>query len=141
MRIPVIGLIVSLLFIMSCKKDEERDDDEIPYVPVSFTIYPNNTIDYIEINGFRYYDSQGFKGIVVYRLNKDEFRVYDRACPYDFRKDCAQIEVEASFSTAIDSCCMSRYFLMDGMPFEGPASKPLLQYQATYNGNALHIYN
>ncbi len=86
------------------------------------------------------YITGGYNGIVVYRLNQDEFKAFDRACPYDFKNGC-RIIVESSFTTAVDSCCGSKFILTDGSPFNGPANVSLKEYRTYYDGTNLHISN
>jgi nitrite reductase/ring-hydroxylating ferredoxin subunit len=84
---------------------------------------------------------QPSRGIIVYRFSMDEFRAYERTCPYDPDHAAARVEVEATDVTAVDSLCGSKFLLTDGQPFKGPATLPLKQYQTYYDGNTLHIYN
>lgn len=131
-----VFLFVNSFF--SCSKDE---NETIPYVYVNFSINPNSTL-FIKLNvvGGWEYITGGYNGIIVYRLNQDEFVAFDRACPYDYKNGC-RIQVESSFTTAIDSCCGSRFVLTDGSPFNGPAHVSLKQYKTSYDGNYLHIFN
>ncbi len=134
-------MVVSLLFVLSCGKDEQNQGQGIiPNVYVNFTIYPN-TIDYIPPGGYKYYNDQGNRGIVLYRLDQNLFYAYERTCPYDPDKDCARVEVETSGVIAVDSCCMSQYILLDGSPFSGPSTLPLKQYRVQYDGSTLTVIN
>lgn len=108
-------------------------------VPVDILLYPN-TVDSIPVQGYKYLTA-GKRGILIYRFLVEEFMVYERTCPYDPEKDCSRIEIDASGSTVTDLCCGSRYLLIDGTPFKGPAHYRLQQYQWTYNGETLHIFN
>lgn len=142
----VSGLLVMIFLAVavfqSCKKDKKYDP--IPYVYVNIYLNPNST-QYINLNvigGHEYLLADPpSKGIIVYRLSQDEFLAYERMCPYDPNNTCAGILVEPSGSTAIDSCCMSRYILLDGSPFSGPSTLSMKQYRTYYDGNLLHIYN
>lgn len=130
-------IFLLLLSFTSCKKDEDRD--LIPYVYVNFAIYPN-TIDFIP-TGQWVYTSGGYKGIIIYRPQEDEFMAYERACPHDPLTEGARVEVETSGLIAVDSVCGSRFLLTDGSPIEGPAKIPLKQYRTSYDGHALLVYN
>ncbi|HRY99165.1 MAG TPA: hypothetical protein P5550_08950 [Bacteroidales bacterium] len=134
-------LVVGVAGVVSCKKDKAR---QIPYAYVNIYIKPNST-EYLELNavgGWVYLTAASpSRGIIVYRRGPDDFVAFERTCPYDPDKDCARVEVEVSGSTAVDSCCMSRFILHDGSPFAGPASLPLKQYQTAYDGITLHITN
>jgi nitrite reductase/ring-hydroxylating ferredoxin subunit len=111
---------------------------------VDIYIKPNST-EYLELNpvgGWVYLTAQyPSRGILVYRISMDEFMAYERTCPHDPDKDCARIQVESSGTTAVDSCCMSRYIMHDGSPFQGPSKRPLKQYRTNYDGITLHIFN
>lgn len=130
-------ILITFLTLISCGKDENKD--LIPYVYVNFTIYPN-TIDYIAIGQWVYFTG-GYKGIIVYRPQSDEFMAYERACPYDPLTEGARVEVESSGLIAIDSVCGSQFILVDGSPINGPASIPLKQYRTSWDGYALTIFN
>lgn len=130
-------LLLILFSISSCKKDEDRD--LIPYVYVNFAMYPN-TIDFIA-TGQWVYTTGGYKGIIIYRPQEDEFMAYERACPHDPLTENARVEVETSGLIAVDSVCGSRFLLTDGSPIEGPAKIPLKQYRTSYDGHVLMVYN
>lgn len=130
-------ILITFLTLISCGKDENKD--LIPYVYVNFTIYPN-TIDYIAIGQWVYFTG-GYKGIIVYRPQSDEFMAYERACPHDPLTEGARVEVESSGLIAIDSVCGSQFILVDGSPINGPASIPLKQYRTSWDGYALTIFN
>ncbi len=128
--------------MLACDKD--KDHPQIPYAYVDIYIKPNST-EYLELNpvgGWVYLTAQyPSRGILVYRVSMDEFMAYERTCPHDPDKDCARIQVESSGTTAVDSCCMSRYIMHDGSPFQGPSRRPLKQYRTNYDGITLHIFN
>lgn len=138
--LSTILLGLTTIFLTACKKDKENPYSEIPEIKVNFTIQPNSTLDYIEIGSYAYYTG-GYRGIIIYRTSPEDFKAYERACPYDAEESCAQVEVMADFLTAIDSCCMTKYLLLDGTPTEGPGTLPLKQYQAIYDGVVLHVFN
>ncbi|HLN52246.1 MAG TPA: hypothetical protein VK212_00970 [Lentimicrobium sp.] len=137
MRNIFIILLISMLVYTSCKSDE--GDDLIPYVTVNFTIYPN-TLDYIPIGQYEYFTG-GYKGILIYRPQENEFMAYERACPYDPLTEGARVTVDGSGLLAVDTVCGSKFSLLDGSPMEGPAKIPLKQYRTSYNGDALYVYN
>ena len=134
----LVFLLFTIVGIQSCSKDES---ETIPYVYVNFNIKPNSTL-YQKLNvvGGWEYLTGGYNGIIVYRLSQDEFKAYDRACPYDYKNGC-RVDVEGSFTTAKDSCCGSGFILTDGSPYNGPATVSLKQYKTSYDGNNLYITN
>lgn len=136
-----LWLIAIVVPISSC---EPENNGEFPLAYVNIFINPNSTL-YHELNtpgGWLYLTAaQPSRGILVYRMNMDEFRAYERTCPYDFHDPGARISVEASGITAACPVCGSKFILLDGTPFEGPATRSLRQYRTSYDGNTLHIFN
>lgn len=133
-------IVISIGLFLGCKKDKTNT---FPSVYVDFYIDPNSTI-YLELNtpGGWVYLTGGVDGIIAYRVGVDDFRAFDRACPYENYAVGSRVDVESSNTTAIDSnACGSRFVLLDGSVLKGPATKPLHQYNAVYDGQYLHIYN
>ena len=132
-------LLSGIVFVTSCNKEDPQQQGIIPNVYVNEIIYPNS-IDYIPPGGWMYVDA-GYRGIIVFRFDQFTFAAYERTCPYDPHEDCAVVEVEIAGITAIDSCCMSRYTLIDGFPAGGPSTLPLKKYQTQFENETLHIIN
>ena len=136
-----LALFGLLFFSISCgDKENQNPASFIPNVPVNFYIYPN-TIDYIIVGDFKEYNNQGYRGIIIYRLDQTTFLAYEKTCPFDANEETARVEFHYPTWSLIDSTCMSSYNLLDGMPNGGPSAIPLLQYGTHYDGNQLHIYN
>lgn len=136
----IIVLFV-LALLISCNKDEGfKNQTPIPNVPVNFYIQPN-TIDFISAGMWRSYDTEGYRGVLIYRLDQYTFLAYEKTCSYDPEESCAKVEVDQTTFTLLDSCCMSRFKIIDGDAMDGPATMPLLQYFTDFDGNYLHIYN
>ncbi len=138
----LISLLFVILISFACDKNNAYKD--FPEIIVNTTIYPNSTVyQNLNFSGGWEYITAPFpsKGIIVYRFSQDEFRAYERTCPHDPYAENGRIYVEDSYTTAIDSACMTRYLLYDGSPFSGPGLYPLVQYQTYYNGNELRIFN
>jgi nitrite reductase/ring-hydroxylating ferredoxin subunit len=135
-------LLFLLYFIIptACNDKNSNPGSEIPNVYVNFYLQPN-TIDFMQTQGWKYYNEEGYRGVIVYRLDQDNFYAYERTCPYDAQKDCARVEVTNSGVLMVDSCCMSYYSILDGMPVAGPTTSPLKQYFTEFDGNMLHVYN
>lgn len=137
---PVVALGALLFFIACDKNNENPNQPMIPNVPVNFYLQPN-TIDYIVAGSGKSYDNEGNRGVYIYRLDQYNFLAYEKTCPYDPDKSCAVVQFDPTTFTLIDSCCMSRFNLVDGMPVEGPATLPLIQYMTEFDGNYLHVFN
>lgn len=131
-----------VLFMAGCGKENNNPNIQLPQVNIQ--IDPNSTL-YLNLNipgGWEYLTAPSpSRGILVYRLSPDEFIAYERTCTHDPENPLARVQVENSFTTAIDTICGSRYLLIDGSPFEGPSKISLIRYQTYYDGYYLYIYN
>ena len=132
-------LIVSLVLLTACKKNKT---DQIPLVAVNITININNPqyINLTTVSGWDYVIG-GSRGIVVYRANQDEFKAYERHCPYNPKESCGRVDVDSSNVKLIDACCNSEFLITDGSVLSGPSVSPLKQYETSFDGNTLRIYN
>ena len=130
-----------LILGIGCSKDEEPAN-QIPVVPVSFSINPNST-EYIRLNGVSGWEylTGGYKGILIYRISLDEFAAFERACPYDWQVSLARIEIDSSGTTLYCPSCKSEFNLINGIPYKGPSRYSLKQYQTNYDGNLLYVFN
>ena len=132
-----IILITSTFY--GCSKDEE---EYIPLVRVDLTIYTNDpAFNVISVPGTWTYVNGGSKGIIIYRAANSEFKAFDRHCTYQPDNSCSLVSVEASNISAKDDCCGSQFLLTDGTVIKNPASLPLKQYQTSYDGAVLRIFN
>lgn len=140
--VSAISLLFSTLFMLSCEKN--NDYDEIPFAHVDFRIYPNSTM-YWRLNSPGGWEkvtaNDPSRGIIIYRVSENEFMAYERTCPYDPFEPEAKIDGEYFGLTVACPSCGSEYILLDGTPFERPATRPLKQYRTTYDGNSLHVFN
>jgi nitrite reductase/ring-hydroxylating ferredoxin subunit len=131
--------VVMIFMPLSC---DNNKDELIPYVAVDFTIDILSTF-YTELTsvGGYVYVTGGYKGIIIYRLSMDEFLAYDRSCSFQPRDPCEKVHMEPSGLTMIDSCCTSRFLILDGSPIEGPATRMLRQYRTMFDGRFLRVFN
>lgn len=135
-----LQIIIFVLILVQCKDENNDPGSEIPNVYVNFYLQPDG-IDFIPMGNWKYYNDEGYRGIIIYRVDQISFNAYERTCPYDAQKDCARVEVDNSAILMVDSCCMSYYSILDGMPAGGPTTLPLKQYFTEYDGSTLHVYN
>lgn len=134
-----IGIITLLFFIVACSKN---DDETIPNVPVNFTIYLTLP-QYSSLNSIASHaivNDYGYRGIVIYRRSQDEFVAFDLACPKD---PSNTMIVDSSGINTVDLSCGSKFLLEDGSVLNGPATRPMKQYNTEYqpNNNTVSIYN
>lgn len=135
-----IYVVLLVSFFLSCKKDEEN---EIPNVLVNFTVYITDPqFSALNAVGGYVYVSGGVKGIVIYRHTLDEFFAMERNCPYQ-PANGAQVSVDSTGLFLQDTGCGSKFYMTDGGSVaNGPATRPLKRYNATYDGtSAVHVYN
>ncbi|MCX6257666.1 MAG: hypothetical protein NTW49_07215 [Bacteroidia bacterium] len=135
----IFFLLIASLFLsfFSCNKK-----DEVPYVPVNFSIQLNDP-DFSILNsvGNFVYVTGGVNGIIIYRVSGDQFMAYDRTCTFRPMDNC-RVTVEQTHTFAVcKDCCSSKFLLLDGSVTQGPASVPLKQYQTSFNGVTVSITN
>jgi nitrite reductase/ring-hydroxylating ferredoxin subunit len=139
----IVFLLASLSIIMlafSCKKDKK--EDVIPYAAVDFYVNILST-QYTElhsVNGWVYVTG-GVRGIILYRKSIDEFMAYERNCTYQPSNTCARVTLDNTNLIAIDSCCGSKFLMLDGSVIQSPATIPLKQYRTSFDGTTLHVFN
>lgn len=140
-NVQIVVLTGMILFLCSCK---ENNNPRIPLPPVNIQIDPNSTM-YINLNipgGWEYLTAPSpSRGILVYRVNSEEFIAYERTCTHDPENLLARVYVQDDYITAMDTICGSKFLLIDGSPYAGPATNSLVRYQTVYDGNYLYIYN
>ena len=135
----VLGLF---LLQVSCKKDENIVE---PPTYINITINPNST-EYQELNtvgGWTYLPATTpSRGIIVYRLTQNDFMAYDRLPPYEPDQCCNDNECTTlivDMPMVVDTCTNSQYQILDGSPFDGPSTTPLIRYTTHYDGITLQI--
>ena len=147
-------LFFSLAFIiislpLSCAK-ENPVDKLIPYVRVDLQINPaspqfvpgpNGNGD-LSIPGNWAYVSGGYRGIIIYNVGFGDYRAYERTVPYNYPNDSeCRVAVDNTDFFANDPCSTSKYSLLDGTAYEGPAVLSLKQYRTQFDGVYLHVFN
>ncbi|MDQ3190152.1 MAG: hypothetical protein M3Q58_01010 [Bacteroidota bacterium] len=133
-------LIIIFGSFLSCQR---RDEHPVPYVPVNITLHVSDP-EFFNLNavGGSTQLTGGSRGILVYRKTEDEFMAYDRHCTYDSNNPLSVVMLDPGNSfSAIDTSCTSQFFLIDGSVQKGPAQFPLRQYQTTFDGVKLNIFN
>lgn len=133
-------VLAGLIPQFSCN---EKVDELIPYVYVNFSINPNS-IEYNNLNiiGNYAYVTGGYRGIIIYHATQDEYMAFDRTSTYNFpnEEEC-RVNVDLSGLLAVDSCSNSKYILLDGSPFDGPATLSLKRYRTHFDGLNVRVYN
>lgn len=144
MRTAKIAKIAALLVLMiSMNGCVEEEPIIVPYVHVDFSIdlrlpqySPLNAFNNaIIVGGYGYNNN----GVIIYRLNLEEFYAFDATCPQHIEKSTAVTLDDNDPGYAICPHCQVTYELMN----YGQASKgyPLKRYRTYLNGNILRVYN
>ena len=104
-------ILLTLCLNSGCKKKNETN---VPYEKVDIYIYPSQPL-YNNLNniGGWVYVSGGYKGIIVYRKDQTTFNAYERACTFDPEESCSIIKVSADNLTCVDSCCGSKFLIVE----------------------------
>ena len=132
------ALIFFIILISSCvdRNDYIRD----VYVNIEI---PLNQPEYSDLDaiGNSMFISGGVKGIILYHLNVNDYRAFDRNCTFEPSSACAYIDsIDATIASC--SCCESKFLIdQDGVTANGPALLPLKQYYTSYSGGILKIRN
>jgi hypothetical protein len=133
-------LIAAMLNLIACNRREEHP---VPYVPIQITLHASDP-EFMPLNavGGSIHFWGGSRGLIIYRKSQDEFNVFDRHCPYDVENPCGIVSIEKSSSfSAVDSCCGSKFLMIDGSPSQGPSKLPLRGYPSQWDGVRLLISN
>lgn len=150
-KIRIFFLFLAMICLFTgCEEEKKRI---IPYTYVNFSIRLDNP-QFIALNSVgnavvitSSYDgsnSAGYdnNGIILYRASEEEFYAFDRTCPYDVEKSIA-VEIDESGIMAVCPACNSTYVLPNiGFPTkESPSKYALHQYQTSFDGLTVSVYN
>ena len=152
-KIALAILLVGLLFSF-CKKDNKTNQNVAnncvysgaANTVVNFSIL-SGSAQYAPISvptGTTYVNGYGYqnKGILIYRINTNQFVAFDRNCTHDgCTGNKASIWVQTGNTSVKDSTCGSSYNITDGSVITGPAVVSLYPYKTSWDGNQLLIYN
>ncbi|MBW6481447.1 MAG: hypothetical protein K0B10_00150 [Vicingaceae bacterium] len=131
--------IIILLLILGCNKD---DNSNIPFVHVNIFMQTTDP-QFIGLNAVNswIYIVGGSRGIIVYKVSNDQFRAFDRHCTFQPQNTCALVSIETNNISGLDACCGSRFLVTDGSVLNGPAVLPLREYNTSFDGATLRIFN
>lgn len=137
-----MGKTVFILFILSSILISCRDrNNGVPMVAVNREInvtLPSNSA--LQISGEWIYTHGGSKGLIIYRKTQEEFVVYDRHATFDINAGCTVV-VDSSNISISDPCSSTSYSIFDGSVISGEASLPLKQYNWSFDGVVLYVFN
>lgn len=133
-------ILLIFLFLINCESDDQNTI--LPKVPVNVTI--NLTLSQFNnllVPGGWAYANGGIKGIIIYNVNNNTYKAYERNCPHLPPSDCTRMTVEQSFKMKCP-CDASEFSILDGTPITPNINSRALEYRATIiNTNTLKITN
>lgn len=148
-----IGILIACVVIFfACKKNNNNNQNvsqnctwsNAANTQVNFTIL-NGSAQFIPIStptGTTYVAGYGLKGIVIYRIDQNQFVAFERQCTHDgCTNNNAKVWVQTGNTAVKDSVCGSSFVITNGSILNGPASVGLYQYHTSWDGNQLQIYN
>jgi nitrite reductase/ring-hydroxylating ferredoxin subunit len=134
--------VFAISLIILCVGCTKSSNNGIPYAQVNIQLYTTDPAFFnLGVVGGWEYINGGSKGILVYRSGIDNFKAYDRHCPYQPSDACSKIFVDSSDIIAVDSCCGSEFVITSGDVSKDPAVESLKEYQTSYDGTVLTITN
>jgi nitrite reductase/ring-hydroxylating ferredoxin subunit len=137
-------LLFSIFFVISLISCNVKDaNPNFPQKPVNLQIYPGTGAYYdLGVIGGKMFINGGYGGILIYRVNQTQFRAYDVACPHKPTDPCERIEFEKSNSfKVVDPCCSSEFLVTTGEVVKGPSEYNLQNYNTSFDGNLLTVWN
>ncbi len=131
-----------LLIIFGFAKCET--ETPVPEVYVNFSADLNSPI-YNALNSVGnsvYIPHQGYKGIIITRVNINEFKAYDASCTYNPNDAKSIVEIEEIYGVC-KSCGSKFNLILGGYVEKAPATLALKKYTVKFNQTAqtLYIYN
>ncbi|MCX7742966.1 MAG: hypothetical protein N2167_00230 [Flavobacteriales bacterium] len=119
----------------------------IPYVPIDITIstFDPQFVSLQAVGGWAYLNG-GSRGLILYRASIDQVNCYERHCPYDTENPCGKVSVDSNGLFLVDNDCYgegcgSRFSLINGSVVDGVAIYPLKQYNTSFDGVLIRVFN
>ena len=137
--------------IFGCTDPLATNFNPIANTDDSSCIYPVYVNVYIDLSLPEYSDLQvagnsifiegAIKGIIIYHVVGNDYKVYDRSCSYEPSLSCSQID-SVNSGLAFCGCCPSAFLISNtGQPVNAPALLPLKSYNWSLQGSQMHIFD
>lgn len=125
----------------ACNKD--TGNSPVPYVPInrSLTIANPQYNALFGIGGYVILPGEGVGGVIVVRATDDQVFAFDMQCTKDVYDDSSATHASDSGLFLDCDVCGSQWILINGQLNKGPATFSLLQYQTSFDGYVVKIYN
>lgn len=136
------GTLVLILFtaLFSCG---DKNNSPLPYVTInrSLTLANPQYNALYGIGGFVIIPDIGVGGVIAVRATDDQIFAFDMHCTHDVNDPNSVTEPDDSNLFLDCPVCHSQWLLLNGQLNKGPATYPLLQYQTSFDGFIVKIYN
>lgn len=133
--------LLFFILLSGCSKSV-IENDLLPAVTVNETIDLNlPKFINLQVPGGFAYTSGGVNGIIIYNLNGNQFKAFDRACPHLAVSSCTQMEVKNTIKL-VCPCDNSEFNILNGAPLTEGITRYAREYLVTvFNANTLRITN
>lgn len=137
--------------IAGCGSKDKNTDDPIPFATVD-RYYNTSSPGYIVLNnpgGWIVDSTAGVRGLFVIKNYSNEYKAFDLCCSYHPLDACSKLTPDSSglyfkcgkyVGGLWQPCCDSK-FGIDGVPTKAPATRLLRQYQTSFDGSVLRVFN
>jgi nitrite reductase/ring-hydroxylating ferredoxin subunit len=135
-------LILLITFSFFNCVDNTQNNDTLPFITVNETVDLNlpQNIDLLVPGGWAY-ASGGISGIIVYNLNGNQFKAFERSCPHLSPSSCSQMIVQNSIKI-VCPCDDAEFNILNGAPLTSGVTNFAREYLVTnLNGTVLRITN
>ncbi len=160
-----LGFFFLIFIITATESCNDNDHDYVPYVTVNLVLDLQTDLSYLGVSETATItpNEQGFgiihfassklpeitlgqqvygNGLIIYRIDLNEFAVYDITCTYRANTDYCALEMDETWLVPKCPCCDSEFNIpLDATPVSGPAALPLKSYNTFIRNNQLYIKN
>ncbi len=138
MKLKSAVFMIVLLGLVACGKNTGT----IPSVGVNFqSSVTDPRISAINaVGGVALVSGYGVAGLIIYHEPDGSYAAYDRCSSYNPQNRCA-VTLDDSHLTVTDPCSGSKFYLEDGTPAKGPATRSLKTYNAYVSNFQIFVTN
>lgn len=144
-QFSAILLFVSLSLTFGCNdKGGQIMQDALPF-PAPFNLVINVDLPAYQDLAFKnhiYIDDYGLNGLVIVKLEGNQYAAYERTCPVNPNEDCSLVDfVNLGNSSSFLECQCGEAFYRatDGFPTNSPEPRKLREYYSEFSGNTLYV--
>ena len=137
----VFFAFIAILILSNCTT-ESQNNDILPYVQVNQSV-DLSLPEFVNLNvpGGWAYGPGGIKGVIIYNINGNQFKAFERAAPHLQPSACSQMIVENSIIMKCP-CDDSEFQIINGAPRTSGITNFAREYLVTnLNGTVLRITN